>query len=130
MTRLAIAMLAIALFCLPVFAPTAAQAQNPNAPCGVDANGYPLQCGQATPSANLESACLTTGRVENCVPYHQNACQVYGFPAACKLYSLGRNCFGGDQNTCNYYVQLLQANTACGLDRNQQACAYLKSQGF
>ena len=109
---------------------TPALAQDPGAPCGRDANGYPLACAKPDPSANLESACLTTGRVENCVPYHRNACEIRGFQLACRLYNMGRNCFGGDQKMCNYYVSLLRANTACALDRNQSACAYLKQQGF
>jgi hypothetical protein len=109
---------------------TPSYAQGPEAPCGRDVNGYPLQCARPDPGANLESACMTTGRVENCVPYHRNSCEVRGFQQACRLYNLGRNCFGGDQNTCNYYVSLLRANTACSLDRNQNACAYLQQQGF
>jgi hypothetical protein len=111
-------------------APALAQDPDPEAPCGRDEYGYPLQCARPDASANLESACLTTGRVENCVPYHQNSCLVRGFQLACRLYSLGQNCFGGDQNTCNYYVSLLRANTACALDRDQNACGYLQQQGF
>lgn len=109
---------------------TAAVAQDPGAPCGRDANGYPLQCTRPDAGVNLESACLTTGRVENCVPYHRNSCEIRGSQQACRLYNLGRNCFGGDRNTCNYYVSLLRANTACNLDRNQSACVYLQQQGF
>ena len=105
-------------------------AEDPGAPCGRDANGYPLQCVRPDPSANLESACLTTGRVQNCRPYHQNACEIRGFPLACRLYNLGRNCYGGDQNKCNYYVSILRANTACNLDRNPQACRWLQQQQF
>ena len=105
-------------------------AQDPGAPCGIDQNGYPLQCVRPPPNANLESACLTTGRIENCVPYHRNACEIRGFQQACRLYNLGRNCFGGDQNICNYYRSLLQANTACNLDRNQNACYWLQQQRY
>jgi hypothetical protein len=115
---------------LAALSPTPSLAQDPGALCGKDQWGYPLQCARPDPSANLESACLTTGRVENCVPYHQNSCQIRGFAVACRLYNLGRNCFGGDQNICNYYVSLLRANTACALDRNQTACAWLHQQGY
>lgn len=108
----------------PVFA------QDAGAPCGRDENGYPLQCVRPDPGANLESACLTTGRVQNCLPYHQNSCEIRGFQLACRLYNLGRHCYGGDQNTCNYYVALLRANTACNLDRNQNACRWLQQQQF
>lgn len=62
-------------------APAFAQDQDAEAPCGRDENGYPLQCATPDASANLESACLTTGRVENCVPYHQNSCLVRWIPA-------------------------------------------------
>jgi hypothetical protein len=37
--------------------------------------------------------------------------------------------FGGDQNTCNYYVSLLHANTACVLDRDQSACGLSAAAG-
>jgi hypothetical protein len=105
-------------------------AQDSGAPCGRDVNGYPLQCARPDPGVNLESACLTTGRVENCVPYHKNSCEIRGFQQACRLYNLGRNCFGGNPNICNYYVSLLRANTACNLDRNQNACVWLQQQRY
>jgi hypothetical protein len=105
-------------------------AQDPEAPCGRDENGEPLQCVRPNPGVNLEAACLTTGRIENCVPYHKNNCEIRGFQLACQLYNLGRNCFGGDPNICNYYKALLQANTACALDRDQNACAWLAQQRF
>jgi hypothetical protein len=105
-------------------------AQDPGAPCGRDANGSPLQCVRPDPGVNLESACLTTGRVQNCLPYHQHACEIRGFPLACRLYNLGRHCYGGDPNTCDYYVSLLRANTQCTLDRNPQACLWLQQQQF
>ena len=107
-----------------------ASAQDAGAPCGRDQNGYPLQCARPDSGVNLEAACLTTGRVENCVPYHRNNCEIRGFQQACRLYNLGRNCFGGDPNMCNYYVSLVRANTACTLDRNQNACAWLQQQQF
>jgi hypothetical protein len=119
-----LALIGAVVACLP------ALAQDPGAPCGRDQYGYPLQCVRPDAGVNLESACLTTGRIENCVPYHQRACQIQGVQPACRLYDMGRNCFGGDQNRCNYYVGLLRANTSCNLDRNQAACAYLRQQGF
>jgi hypothetical protein len=122
---------AVALFFAPeIVSPTAAFAQDPNAPCGRDENGYALQCARPDASAEIEATCETTDRVEACVPYHQRACQVQGFQKACQLYALGRNCFGGDQNTCNYYVTILRANTACALNRDQNACAWLQQQGY
>jgi hypothetical protein len=131
MRILTAAALAVALFLAPaIVSTTVAVAQDPSAPCGIDRDGTPLQCARPDPRANLESACLTTGRVENCVAYHRNACQISGFQQACRLYALGQNCFGGDQNTCAYYVSLLRANTACALDRDQSACAWLQQQRY
>ena len=40
-------------------------AQDYGAPCGRDAYGSPLQCARPDAGANMESACLTTGRVES-----------------------------------------------------------------
>jgi hypothetical protein len=108
----------------------AQQGYDPGAPCGRDDDGNPLQCTRPDASANLESACMTTGRLENCVPYHRNACEIRGFAAACRLYQMGANCYGGDPNVCNYYVTILRANTACALNGDQTACAYLRQQGF
>lgn len=110
--------------------PAEAQDYDPGAPCGRDENGDANICTRPNPSANLEAACLTTGRIENCVPYHQTACQVRGFQAACRLYSMGSQCYGGDPNVCNQYVTILRANTACSLNGDQNACAYLQQQGF
>ena len=106
-----------------------AQEYDPQAPCGRDENGFAYPCRVPDPSANLEAACLTTGRVQNCFDYHRNNCQ-RGFALACRLASLGSNCFGGDPNTCNYYISLLRANTACNLDHDQQACAWLQQQQY
>jgi hypothetical protein len=90
---------------------------------------HPDPCTRPDPSANLEAACLTTARLENCVPYHHNNC-VRGFALACRFYNMGSQCYGGDRATCDYYISLLRANTACNLDRDQSACAYLQQQGF
>lgn len=128
-----IRLLFLSLVLLAAAAVSPAHAQggyDPGAPCGRDENGTPYPCTRPNPSANLEAACLTTGRVENCVPYHQNACQIRGFQQACRLYQMGANCFGGDPNMCNHYVTLLRANTACALSQDPNACAYLRQQGF
>ncbi|QQS11016.1 MAG: hypothetical protein IPK81_15545 [Rhodospirillales bacterium] len=109
--------------------PASAQ-YDPEAPCGRDQWGRPLACARPPASQNLEAACITTGRLENCVPYHKNSCEIRGFATACRLYQMGMNCYGGDPNVCNYYVTLLRANTSCQLDRNQQACAWLQQQQF
>lgn len=128
--RVLVLVLFAALACPAWFSPAAAQGYDPEAPCGRDQQGYPLQCTRPDPSVTLESTCLTTARVEICVRYHQNACQIRGFAVACRLFALGRNCFGGDRRTCEYYVSLLRANTACTLDRDPRACQDLRQQGF
>ncbi len=107
-----------------------AQAYDSEALCGRDENGYPLQCAQPGASENLESACLTTARLENCLPYHQTSCQIRGFELACRVYAIGSNCYGGDPNQCNYYMALLQANRACALDNDPNACTWMRQQGF
>ena len=122
--------LAAAPLLLALLAAAPARAQDPGAPCGRDENGYPLQCARPPANVNLEAACITTGRLENCVPYHRNACEIRGFAQACRLYAMGRTCYGGDPATCNYYVSLLRANTACQLDRNPTACSWLQQQRF
>ena len=122
--------LAVFLVAMAGLFATPGLAQDPGAPCGRDANGYPLQCTRPDSGVNLEAACTTTGRLENCVPYHQNSCEIRGFPQACRLFNMGRNCYGGDPAVCNYYMALLRANTACQLDRDQQACTWLQQQQF
>ena len=95
--------------------PGAARAQDAGAPCGRDANGYPLQCSRPDAGAYNESRCIVSATVEACLPYHQRYCQYNGIAAACRLFSLGRNCLGGDQQTCAYYMSLLRANNACNV---------------
>ena len=107
-----------------------ASAQDSSAPCGRYSNDAPIQCLRPDASAYLESDCQTTGRLEACLPYHYNACYFRGMQAACRLYQMGQNCQGGDQNTCNYYVQLLRANTDCAMNSNPSACDWLRQQGF
>ena len=112
---------------------TPTMAQDQGALCGRDQNGNPLPCQQQqppNPNATLESACMTTARVDYCRAYFQNNCQVRGFPLACKMYQMGSACYSGDQNGCNAFQQVLNANRACALDRDQNACAFLQQQGF
>ncbi len=105
------------------------QGYDAEAPCGRDEQGYPLQCYQEPAPSNLEAACLTLARVENCLPYHYNACNK-GFAVACQIYQIGANCNGGDPQACTYYRSLLEANRACALDSNQQACTWIRQQGY
>ncbi len=122
--------LALAL-CLLLSAPAGAGAQgyDPGAPCGRDENGYPYPCTRPDPSASIEAACQTTARVENCLPYHQRACQIDGQALACPVYEIGSHCYGGDPATCQYYMSILQANSACGWG-DQAACTWVAQQPF
>lgn len=117
-------------FALSLFAtPLAAQGYDPGAPCGRDENGNPYPC-MSVSGNMLESTCLTTANPYYCLPYHQRACQVSGFAVACQVFQIGQHCNGGDPGQCQYYVQLLQANSACALNGDQNACAWLQSQGY
>lgn len=71
----------------------------------------------------LESTCLTIASPNYCLPHHQRACEVRGFQTACAIYQFGAQCNGGDPWACEYYVGLLEANRACVLDGNGQACS-------
>ena len=77
----------------------------------------------------MEATCLAQARPNICLAYYRFNCQ-RGFAVACRLASIGQNCFGGDQRQCNYFQQLLFANRACALESNQQACIFLRQQGF
>jgi hypothetical protein len=112
---------------LALLLPAPASAQS--GPCELDANGE-LYCYSNNSANMLEASCLTYADPRYCLPYHQRACQVSGFALACRMVSLGQNCTGGDPNTCNYYVQILQANRACNLEGNQQACSWMAQQGL
>jgi hypothetical protein len=119
--------LATCLMAGPAAAP--AQDYDPGAPCGRDANGIPYPCTSLSGNM-LEATCLTTANPHYCLPYHQRACQVSGFALACRVYEFGRHCQGGDPNLCQYYTQLLQANSACALNGDANACGWLQSQGL
>ncbi|MCC7319412.1 MAG: hypothetical protein IT542_00380 [Rubellimicrobium sp.] len=121
------------LFCLALlspalgFVPANAQNLDPAAPCGRDDLGRTLPCDVVDPNA-LEVQCATSANWQYCLPYHQRACQT-GFALACNLASLGQNCQGGDPRQCQYYVDILRANTAC-LSGDQAGCAWLRAQGL
>jgi hypothetical protein len=117
--------LALTLAASPAFA----QQYDPEAPCGRDPQGLPYDCTSVAPNM-LEATCLQSADPRYCLPYHQRACQVSGFALACQVYSYGQHCQGGDPHMCQYYVSLLQANTACALNGDQNACGWLQSQGF
>lgn len=77
----------------------------------------------------MESACLAQARVEICMRYYQFNCQ-RGFAVACRLAAIGQGCYNGNGQQCQYFQQLLTANRACALDGNQQACMFVRQQGF
>lgn len=75
----------------------------------------------------LEAECAATARPEICLAYFQLNCRSYGFPMACAMANLGSQCSGGDPGQCQYFLGILQANTACAFG-DQNACAYLAQQ--
>ncbi|MFN6979354.1 MAG: hypothetical protein ACK4OP_14580 [Gemmobacter sp.] len=107
--------------------PVAAQQHDPSAPCGRDENGVPYDCRRIP---MLEATCQTSADPRYCVPYHQIACQVHGFAAACRLWQMGAQCYGGDPAVCAHYIGLLAANRDCTLGGHAPACQYLAAQGF
>lgn len=89
-----------------------------------------------TPDANepgglngnrMEAECLATARPQICLMYFQFNCQFYGFPLACNMANLGASCTRGDNQGCQYFVSIVQANRDCYLG-NQNACAYIAQQ--
>ena len=124
--RFVLVLVSLVLFTLS--APVFAQAYDPTAPCGRDENGVAYAC--AAVDANmLEATCTTTASPYYCLPYHQRACQT-GFALACQMAQLGANCQGGDPNQCQYYVDILRANSACALNGDPNACGWLRQQGL
>ena len=79
--------------------------------------------------SQLEVYCTTEATPYYCVPYHQLYCQ-QGFALACNLFQLGQNCYGGDANSCNYYISIIQANRDCQVNGNGAACSWLQQQGL
>lgn len=108
-------------------APATAQAYDPAAPCGRDAQGNALPC-RSVRDNMLEATCTTTANPYYCLPYQQRACQVNGFPLACRMANLGQHCYGGNPETCQYYVTLLRANRDCNVNGHQPACLWLRAQ--
>jgi hypothetical protein len=101
----------------------------PAPPCGRDESGNPYPCTSVSPDM-LEATCQTTANPYYCLPCHRRACDVSGFAVACQVYGYGQHCQGGDPAMCSDYVTLLQANTACPLNADPNACSWLQSQGF
>ncbi len=126
----AVRLLAVLALFVPLFATAApAQGYDPGAPCGRDAYGNALPC-HSVAANMLEATCATTGNPYYCLPYHQRACQVSGFAAACRLAQMGQHCQGGDPGQCQYYVTILRANVDCGVNGLPQACAWLRQQNL
>ncbi|MEZ5668880.1 MAG: hypothetical protein R3F55_15850 [Alphaproteobacteria bacterium] len=91
-------------------------------------NGIPDDNESGSISADrMEAECQATARPEICLSYFQFNCQYYGFPLACAMANLGGNCYGGDPGQCQYFVGLMQANSAC-IFGDQSACAYIMQQ--
>jgi hypothetical protein len=78
-------------------------------------------------TGGMEAECLATARPEICLSYFQFNCQYYGFKLACTMANIGNACTSGDQQYCQYFTAILQANKDCYFG-NQGACGYLAQQ--
>lgn len=111
---------AIAIFGSMLLAP-AARAQQSQADCAPGwyyANG---QCQQppAAQGGNMDAACQATAEFRYCQASVYIGCNSWGSQYACRLLQLSYSNPGGFQ-------QIMNAQKACSLDRNQQACLYLQ----
>lgn len=109
------------VFASTIFAP-GAYAQRSQADCAygwVFANG---QC-QPPPSDNgggqNDAACQATAQFNYCQASVSIGCRVNGFQYACRLLQLSYSDPG-------QFQQIMNAQRACVLDRNPQACAFLQ----
>lgn len=75
----------------------------------------------------MEEICNATARIDACLFAHNMFCQQFGFPQSCALASIGNHCNGGDPGQCQYYQDLMRADTACRFG-DQQACGWLAQQ--
>lgn len=71
---------------------------------------------------NMDAACQATARFDYCQSSVYIGCNSYGFQTACRLLQLSY----ADPNT---FQQIMNAQKACSLDRDQQACTYLGQFG-
>lgn len=79
-----------------------------------------LGCIPAGPGGgNLDAACQATAKFEYCQGSVYVGCKSWGFATACRLLQLSHS----DPQT---FQQIMNAQTACNLDGNQQACDYLQ----
>lgn len=116
-----VASLLFAFALIYIALPGPALAQRSQADCApgwVYANG---QC-QPQPAAqggNMDAACQATAQFNYCQGSVYIGCTSFGNQYACRLLQLSRTNPGGFQ-------QIMNAQKACLLDGNQQACAYLQ----
>ena len=76
----------------------------------------------------MEAVCNATARTDACLFSHNMFCQYFSLPMSCALAQIGNNCNGGDPEQCRYYEGLMQANVACAVQGNQDACSWLQQQ--
>ena len=92
-------------------------------------NGVPdgFESGSQSPVSRLEGEGMATARPGICLSYFQLYCSNYGFPLACTMAGLGNTCTAGDQQACQYFVAIIEANRDCAAG-NPNACAYIAQQ--
>ena len=76
----------------------------------------------------MEAICNATADLEACLYSHNMFCYYFSLPRSCALAQIGNNCNGGDPNQCRYYEGLMQANVACAVRGDQDACTWLYRQ--
>jgi hypothetical protein len=74
--------------------------------------------GSGPGGGSMDAACQATARFNYCQSSVYIGCNSYGFQTACALLQLSYS----DPNT---FQQIMNAQKACTLDSNQQACSYL-----
>ena len=116
---LAIALVTLAMSLYPS---TASAYPGPDDQCPYGWNTDTNTCLPAPSSGpgggNMDAACQATARFDYCQSSVYIGCNSNGFETACRLLQLSYS----DPNT---FQQIMNAQKACTLDRDQQACDYL-----
>lgn len=115
--------MAFVTLAMPLFPGTASAYPGPDETCpyGWDTttNTCLQESGSGPGGGNLDAACQATARFDYCQGSVYIGCNSWGFQTACSLLQLSYS----DPNT---FQQIMNAQKACSLDGDQQACTYLE----
>lgn len=113
--------LAVVLWGVLVFPPQAKaqQSQADCAPGWIYANGQCEQPRGGNGGGNMDAACQATARFDYCRASVYIGCTSWGNQYACRLLQLANT-------NPNGFQQIMNAQKACSLEGNQQACAWLQ----